>query len=392
MNARATTPHALTGIAPGPWFRLLAQAGTIERSRLADVGKISLRSLQAVPLALREAGRCAAELREHRVDPSPLFIVGHFRSGTTLLHDLLARDERFTYPTTFQVFFPRVFHTAKALLKPAFERSLPPHRHGDHVPLWVDGPHEDEFAMGQLSPLAFYHALYFPKRARELFARSVFLEDPADRAAWKQLYTQFLAKVSLEGGGRSLLVKNPAHTGRVPLLLESFPGARFVHIYRNPFGVYLSSSSFFRRFVETYAFQRIDDRELRELVLHVYQQLMTRWFDELDRIPSGQLTHVCYEDLVTDPVRTVERTYAALGLATTDALREASRQAAAAQATFKTNTHRLDSSTRHAVGERWRFAFDQLGYDPDGSHTSGPSRRGLAPSSVLPAAELPLHR
>lgn len=372
MNQTIRTPHALTGIAPGPWFQLLARAGVIEPHRLTDVAKISLRSLQAAPLALREARLCAKPLAEHRVDPRPLFIVGHFRSGTTLLHDLLAHDPGFVYPTTFQVFFPRLFVTAKEQLLPAFERSLPPHRYGDHVPLAVAGPHEDEFALGQLSLLGFYHALYFPKRARELFARSVFLDAETDRALWRRLYARFLAKVSLEGGGRPLLVKNPAHTARIPLLLEQFPEARFIHIHRNPFAVYLSSLHFFRSFVDTYAFQRISDAELEELVLHVYQQLMTRFFDDLACIPKGQIAHVCYEELVTDPTTSIEHTYRALGLDLPQALRDAAEKTGCAQGAFKTNTHLLDAGSRQVVRERWGFSLERLGYDPEAPHSSGP--------------------
>lgn len=373
MTENIKAPHALTGIAPGPWFQLLVQAGALDRHTLADVAKISLRSLQGVPLALREARLTRGRLDEHRVDPRPLFIIGHFRSGTTLLHDLLAHDPTFSYPTTFQVFFPRVFLTAKDLLVPVFEQSLPPHRYGDHVPLTVDGPHEDEFALGQLSPLGFYHALYFPARAREHFDRSVFLDAEADRALWQRLYTRFLAKVSLEGGGRALLIKNPAHTGRIPLLLELFPQARFIHIYRNPLAVYLSSASFFRRFVDTYALQRISERELRELVLYVYQHLMLRFFEDVARIPRGQLAHVCYEELVADPASSVERTYHALGLEVPDALRDASIQATGAQKLFKTNTHLLDAGSRQRVREHWRFALERLGYDPEAPHWSGPA-------------------
>lgn len=373
MSEATRAPHALTGIAPAPWLELLVEARAVERHSLPDVAKISLRSLQGVPLALREARLTRARLAEHRVDPRPLFIIGHFRSGTTMLHDLLAHDPTFVYPTTFQVFFPRAFLTARELLLPAFERSLPPHRHGDHVPLAVAGAHEDEFALGQLSPLGFYHALYFPRRSRARFERSVFLEAESDRARWQRLYTHFLAKVSLEGAGRPLLIKNPAHTGRIPLLLTLFPQARFVHVYRNPFAVYLSSSSFFRRFVDTYAFQRIDDRELREFVLYVYRRLMTRFFDDAALIPRGRLAHVCYEALVADPASSIERTYHALGLDVPQALRDASIQVARAQQAFKANTHLLDAGSRQVVRERWGFALEQLGYDPDAPHCSGPS-------------------
>ena len=39
----------------------------------------------------------------------PLFILGHWRSGTTLLHNLLAIDDQFGYPNLYQVFFPHTF-------------------------------------------------------------------------------------------------------------------------------------------------------------------------------------------------------------------------------------------------------------------------------------------
>ena len=43
-------------------------------------------------------------IRETEIEQAPLFIIGHWRSGTTWLHELLALDERFTYPTTYVCF------------------------------------------------------------------------------------------------------------------------------------------------------------------------------------------------------------------------------------------------------------------------------------------------
>jgi len=39
----------------------------------------------------------------------PLFLVGHWRSGTTLLHELLCLDARYTYPTTHACMNPHHF-------------------------------------------------------------------------------------------------------------------------------------------------------------------------------------------------------------------------------------------------------------------------------------------
>ena len=40
---------------------------------------------------------------------APIFIVGHWRSGTTLLQELMVLDDRFTCPTTYQCFAPNHF-------------------------------------------------------------------------------------------------------------------------------------------------------------------------------------------------------------------------------------------------------------------------------------------
>ena len=46
------------------------------------------------------------EVARTRVHPSPIFILGHPRTGTTHLHNLLSRDARFAYASTLDVGFP----------------------------------------------------------------------------------------------------------------------------------------------------------------------------------------------------------------------------------------------------------------------------------------------
>ena len=48
-------------------------------------------------------------VRRTEIKQPPLFIIGHWRSGTTWLHELLALDDRFTYPTTYVCFNPNRF-------------------------------------------------------------------------------------------------------------------------------------------------------------------------------------------------------------------------------------------------------------------------------------------
>ena len=43
------------------------------------------------------------------IEEDPIFVIGHWRSGTTLLHELLILDPRHTYPDTFACFAPNHF-------------------------------------------------------------------------------------------------------------------------------------------------------------------------------------------------------------------------------------------------------------------------------------------
>ncbi|MGC9308500.1 MAG: sulfotransferase family protein, partial [Thermoplasmatota archaeon] len=193
------------------------------------------------PLNLLEKLRYDDAIRGMRLEEPPVFIVGHWRSGTTFLHNILSQDSQFAFPTTFQTVTPGLFLRFEKLVKPIVAASLPEKRPEDNVDLGPDLPQEEEYAMGNLSPYAFYNGWCFP-RNMSFYHRYVCMDDvpPGQVTEWKQMYHYFLQKVALAGGGRRLVVKNPANTARVKLLLEMYPEAKFVHIYRNPYHVYLS--------------------------------------------------------------------------------------------------------------------------------------------------------
>src|SRR5438874_1695167 len=46
----------------------------------------------------------------------PLFIVGHWRTGTTLLHELLTLDARHTFPNTYECLEPNHFLLTEGLI------------------------------------------------------------------------------------------------------------------------------------------------------------------------------------------------------------------------------------------------------------------------------------
>ena len=355
-------PHLLSGMAAKPWFKLLFGAGLISPRRWGDVAEITMRSLQFGGLAMRERRFKGAEIDAHDADLQPVFIIGHFRSGTTYLHNLMSKDPQFASPSLFDVAFPHAFLSAEGFLKPIVEKALPKTRCSDNVPLFVDAPQEDEFALGKLSPYCFYHGLYFPKQMKRHFERGVLLENPADRAEWSELYRAFLTKVSLKGEGRTLLLKNPAHSARIDLLLELFPEARFIHIHRNPLEVYRSTRRLFSTYIDAYGFQSVKPAALDAMVVYVYENLMTRLFASIAHIPQGRLAQVKYEDLRTDGLSLLTTIYETLGLTAQDGVFDGFKSYIDEQKAFQPNAYSPDDSSEATVRERWKFAFDKLGY------------------------------
>ena len=77
----------------------------------------------------------------------PIFVIGHWRTGTTLLHDLFSVDPNLAYPTTFECFFPHHFLLTEEVLSKVMRGLLPKKRPQDDVPVGFDRPQEEEFAM-----------------------------------------------------------------------------------------------------------------------------------------------------------------------------------------------------------------------------------------------------
>ncbi|MDX2513402.1 MAG: sulfotransferase, partial [Desulfobacterales bacterium] len=102
-----------------------------------------------------------------RIELAPVFIIGHWRTGTTLLHELLAMDSQFSYADTYQCFSPNTFLFPGPILRTLLGWCLPKTRPMDSMPMDISKPQEDEFAlciMGAPSP---YRGIIFPKLLKE---------------------------------------------------------------------------------------------------------------------------------------------------------------------------------------------------------------------------------
>ena|SRR5271157_1449342 len=183
----------------------------------------------------------------------PVFILGHWRSGTTLLHELLGLDPSFLSPSTFECFNPHHFLLSSASqLAEAQQTVVRPT--GDLV-VRASSPQEEEFALlcrGAVSP---YEAFLFPEALGTLDK----LCDPdqfgeAGARAWDRTLVSFLKGVCYSRGrDKRLLLKSPTNSFRVARLQKLFPEATFVTLVRESEAVFRSTLAMWEKMWDRYA-------------------------------------------------------------------------------------------------------------------------------------------
>lgn len=263
----------------------------------------------------------------------PVFVVATPRSGTTFLHHLLTLDEEnFTYQKLYQTVFPTVLINRVARSLAAFERvtRIPlsgvvgainrrmfRHWNGIHE-VNLDTEEEDEnlFFSALVSP-ALYLLMPFINEAPEYQDLSVL---PAKRqeklsrdyvlSVKRHLYTEGKNSV---GKPRDLVIKNVLLPSRFGLTRKAFPDAKFVRLVRDPRTAIPSAMSMFFSSWKIHS-PRIpmNGPETRALGL-----MFMKHYRFLHEQSQGQhaasLMTVRFEELVRQPVDTVQSIYAFLG-------------------------------------------------------------------------------
>lgn len=254
-------------------------------------------------------------LLRRRSVPDPVFIVGVHRSGTSHLHNLLSLDPRFITPRTYQAMNPVGFLVSGWLWAPLLALFMPRKRPMDNVDFSLFTTQEEEFALGNLCACSPHWSKTLPRR-RPIYDRFAFSSrfTAHERQTWKRHLLLFLRKLIL-GNGKRPLLKNPYNTARLELLLELFPRARFIHIYRHPFAVYRSNVHLA---AEADSLLQVQDPDASTsyaaLFLDSYRAMEEDFYHHSASLPPGQVTEVAFEDLERDPLGEIERMYRELGL------------------------------------------------------------------------------
>jgi omega-hydroxy-beta-dihydromenaquinone-9 sulfotransferase len=359
----------LSFIRPGTIIKLLAETTDVAPRNLPRAFLIGACLLLGQPLRLLELLLYGRQIARTRLAGPPIFIVGHWRSGTTHLHNLLTCDPAFGYISMYQALAPDCSLVGRRWLKPLLGALVPEKRPMDAMTWPMDSPQEEEVALAKICPYSFYVALLLPRRAVDIFRRHVLLEDarPAVVAELKRKYDYILRVATLLSGGSRLVLKNPVSTARIRLLLELYPDAKFVHIHRSPYDVYSSTRNLYHSLIAFISLQgHVAGNYTGDVVIPLYQLMMRRFLADRSTIPAGNYAEVRYADLDRDPVGEVRRLYRQLGLTTFEQAEPELRRYLAAQAGYRKNKFSLTSGDRERIEREWSFAFAALRYEREG--------------------------
>ncbi len=306
--------HPLFGADLGTLIRLIRLNGPVSPAHLPVMGFAVLSAVGRTPFRLGERAYIGRRRRRAPPMPSPVFIIGHWRSGTTHLYNILSKGG-FGYVSPFAAGMPLEYQTLGRWLRPLLASMLPKTRYVDQVVVRPDSPQEDEIPLGSIAPISFYHGVYFPRWFEHHLNRSFFLDDCSDDeiARWERAFCLFLEKLWLEHGQR-LLIKNPAYSARVPQLRRLFPKARFIHIYRNPHDVFRSTRRFYQTLIDKFAWQTSEPLDLDRIVIDGYRRMMKQIADDTEHLPGHQFAELSFEDLERQPLLEIERLYQKLNL------------------------------------------------------------------------------
>lgn len=305
------------------------------------------------------------------IEEAPIFIIGHWRTGTTLLHELLILDPRHSYPNTYQCLEPNHFLLTEGVARRFFNFLMPSRRPMDNMKAGWDRPQEDEFAlcmMGQPSP---YLTIAFPNRPpMDQDAYDIEQLPRRKREGWKRAFLRYLRQLTWKDP-RRLVLKSPTHTFRIQTLLELFPKARFVHIVRNPYVVFPSTVNLWKTLYQTHGLQVPSFEGLEDLVLRTFSRMYEKLEADRDLVPSGQFYELKYEDLVADPIEEMEKVYQELQLNGFEEARPALEQYFQENAGYRTNRYRsLSDHQRALIEHHWKAVIERYGYSepqPEGN-------------------------
>ena len=351
------------------WIRLLAQNGFhIRPDRIPQTLYLTLTSLLLSPFALAEALIYARPIKNTKIEKGPLFVIGHWRSGTTYLQNVLSRDPQFAW---FDPVHTTTFSNCLLLgwfVGPAQKKLLVGARPMDNLRYALDLPMEEVFAQANISTNAIIHMLTFPRLFKRYFETAFVTTLPEkEKRDWYRSYRYIIKKMTYAAGGKQLILKSPDNTCRVGVLLEEYPDAKFINIHREPYVTIMSTINMFRMEMEAFSLNDPPEGDLQEMledsIIEIFERMYRGLFALQETLPEGVIYDISYDDFVKEPVGSLGDIYSGLGIGGFDEARPRFEQYIESLGDYKKNRFELYERLRRKINAKLGFYFEHYGYE-----------------------------
>jgi hypothetical protein len=242
--------------------------------------------------------------------------------------------------------------------------NIPNKRPTDNVTLSADFPQEDEFALSNTTRSSFYHSFYFPSINDTLYNKYVrFMKIGRKRKdQLKRNYHTLLVKTALNSEKEQIIVKNPTNTGKIKLLLEMYPNAKFIYIYRNPIVTYLSTVRFYESLLPIISLENYTLDYVKRMIITNYKNLIHDYFNTKNLIPKENLVEVRFEDFEKSNLTYIKQIYDQLKLETWDSAEKHFKEYVDSQKGYKKNKHKINKTELDSLIKELDFALTKLDY------------------------------
>jgi hypothetical protein len=360
------------------WLRILVHNHfAVSVTRIPLAFRLSVHSVFSSIMSFMQDLIFAKRISAASLDEPPLFIIGHWRTGTTHLHNLISLDKRFITPTSLECFAPAHFLISSWLLR-RLSFFLPGRRPTDDMFVDWDSPQEDEFALLNLGLCSPYETLMFPNN-RPIWHEFLTMTGiaPTQLKKWKSEYLRFLQSVNYARGQKTknsngpvrIVLKSPPNTARLRILQQMFPDAQYIHMVRHPYYVFASTVLLWRTLYATQGLQRPQfgplsngAPDIEQYVLDNMNLLYHDFAEQTVKMPTHQICQVRYEDLIDDPIAEIDRIYRQLDLGESCSLRPLLESQLRKLDSYKPNTHQVAEDQKALIYKQWRWYLEQFGY------------------------------